>query len=198
MRITTLSICLVLVSALPAPAQEKGQEQSFHLLRGHISDGQPGPTNYTWGIQKQEVGESSGPQPAAPAQVTYSRTAEPAPKLSKLKRFGHGLAGAIRAAGKFGDKVAIEVLETMISNAAYSPPLAGSAGYVDTCVHGYTTSTCPYGYYGVSYGSPYLSGQGSMRMRPDYMGGYRFYTTQGVSGTLRPDYMGGYQMQVYP
>ena len=200
MKGMTIAICISLVSALPATAQE----QPFHLLRGHISTQGQEQWSNTWDVQNQGGVDSPDYLDPGNTQMSASPTEVQTVKESKFKKVRHGLASAAKAVGKFSDAVAIEVLESMLNSSQYSPPPAVSPAsapngiYHDTCVHGYTPSTCPYGYYGTSYGSPYLSGPGNLRMRPDYVGGYRFYTSRGVSGTMRPDYLGGYQMQVFP
>ncbi|GEM_PF-3397997 len=199
MKGLTVAFCLSVAAALPVAAQQRQpQQQPLHLLRGHIVTEQQGSP----GSADDLSGEGTAPMPGEVGGGKL-RVGNPLPatgrqKNARLRKIGHGLVGVARAVARVGDAVALEVLEAMLNSAPYvppPPPASLPAGLGDTCVHGYTPSCCPYGYYGNSYGSPYLSGSGYMRMRPDYLGGYRFYTSTGAYGTLRPDYMGGYSMR---
>lgn len=198
MKVIAIAACLSLLSVAAASAQE----QPYHLLRGQITTQDPGHWSGTWSVQNQSSSGTPGMADGTTFQVPPASQLQAEQKQGKLKKFGRGLASAAGAIGKVSGAVAVQVLEAMLSSPPYTPPadtsFALSGTYHDGCVHGYTARTCPYGYYGSSYGSPYISGAADMRMRPDHLGGYRFYTSGGVSGTLRPNYGGGYQMQVYP
>lgn len=112
---------------------------------------------------------------------------------SRWRAIGRGLARAAQATAVFSAATAGQALR------AYSQYSAYSSGYGSTyadgsCSHGYTAETCPYGYNGNSYGSSYLSGDSSVRTRPDGYGNYRYYMSDGRSGHITPSYAGGYRL----
>ena len=109
-----------------------------------------------------------------------------------LRSVARGIARTIYHAGVISGSAALVAADALSSN--YGTFVPASTYGVDSCVHGYTTAECPYGASGESYGSMYLSGRGTTRYRPDYMGGYRYYSSDGNYGTIRPSYSGGYRV----
>lgn len=136
---------------------------------------------------------------------------EPEPHHAcRLRRLGHGLREAMRFTGRAAEQALQAAVVAAANGAAayYAASVPTYGAYVssyssvaaatnmgDSCYHGYTYATCPYGYYGDSYGTTYISGAGSTRLQSDYLGGYRFYNySSGSAGVARPDMMGGYRV----
>jgi hypothetical protein len=133
----------------------------------------------------------------SPYTSTSATAGPPTRSRGSLRSLARGVARAVYHAGVISGSAAIIALDAVSSAGGTAPYSAGyfvpySSYGAGSCVHGYTSACCPYGSNGTSYGSMYLSGEQSLRLRPDYAGGYRYYSLDGGYGTIRPSYSGGY------
>jgi len=198
MKITTSVLALLLTTMAPAISQQ-----------------------YTAPTLTGKIEASNDASPVSAPQFSGAGTEEH--HACRLRRIGHGLAQAARFAGRMTEQAvyvaaqaAAKGAQAYAASAAqpyYGSGLTGLYAYgggeadsaatyattsdTDSCNHGYTYATCPYGYNGNSYGTPYISGAGATRLQSDHVGGYRFYGTNGVSGVARPDLMGGYRISTW-
>lgn len=180
-----LAIITAIVVPLAAPAQEFSRSYDEQMLWARI-DG----TEFLLSPQANENQRSSLDDPSTgPSSRSRSR--------GPLRSLARGVARAVYHAGVISGSAAIIALDALSSSYGTHPYSTGyfvpSSTYgASSCVHGYTMACCPYGSNGTSYGSMYLSGREPLRLRPDYAGGYRYYSSEGSYGTIRPAYAGGY------
>lgn len=139
---------------------------------------------------------------ARPSYQLYAQSniAPEAEKPSKWRVLGRGIARAARVAVAATAVTAAEALRAYSQYSSYPSGYGstysstlGSTAY-DSCSHGYTEATCPYGSNGGSYGTAYLSGGSSIRTRSDGFGNYRYYTSDGRYGNITRSYSGSYRV----
>ncbi|HEY9871326.1 MAG TPA: hypothetical protein V6D08_19360, partial [Candidatus Obscuribacterales bacterium] len=178
-------IITLFVVPLAASAQELSGSYDDQVLRARIDR-----TEFLLSPPAEENQRYPSTVPSADAS---SRTRTRGP----LRSLARGVARAVYHAGAISSSAAIIALDALSSSYGTAPYSTGyfvpSSTYgASSCVHGYTRASCPYGSNGTSYGSMYLSGLERLRVRPDYAGGYRYYSSDGSYGTIRPAYAGGY------